>query len=533
MKVFVHGFWSGFIEETNAVNASFFIDLLKGVYNTDIELGNFEESCILLETIFSDKTYLFDKEWKHTFLYSGESRLNKWHSHYSCVLYGERNHSNIINVPLFIPNLYCSKNLLQDPVKYTSKPKNICSIISNPGGKDRNYLIDRIEEFIHIDHAGCYKNNIGMVSAYYNSQEFIEFVAGYKFIISMENSREDTYITEKILHGFRAGCIPIYWGSENITDYFNEDRFINMNSNQDIGKNIEKIKLLIEDEKEYQEMCSKPVFKDSKLELTIENISSNIRNLLFPDAFPDISKIYFICSPEFEPVRYERLNKMLKNLSMSQDKAKFICPTYKQTITEDLLTEYTSNDRVLRLRSLRMKKAELSLFLNYKAVLEDIRKNFKDGIFFIFESDVLPLDNVSEINSLLQSLKIHKTDWDIVHCGGISSDDELFGNTYTPWLQCHRDYPIYEPCIRDFLPTQLVRKFHTRCTDSFIWNYSGIVKFIDYMNKNTDYSVPFDYYMINKFEQDKTLRHYWSIISYFIQGSNCGVDVSNIQTDNN
>ena len=37
-----------------------------------------------------------------------------------------------------------------------------------------------------------------------------------KFIISMENSIGDTYITEKVLHGLLADTIPIYWGTNNI-----------------------------------------------------------------------------------------------------------------------------------------------------------------------------------------------------------------------------------------------------------------------------------------------------------------------------
>ena len=31
---------------------------------------------------------------------------------------------------------------------------------------------------------------------------------------------------------------------------------------------------------------------------------------------------------------------------------------------------------------------------------------------------------------------------------------------------------------------RLIRKFNTRCCDSFLWTYSGVVKFLKYMNKN-------------------------------------------------
>ena len=46
MKLFVYGFWSGFLEGTNPIDISFFINLFQKVFDTDIELGNFEESDI-------------------------------------------------------------------------------------------------------------------------------------------------------------------------------------------------------------------------------------------------------------------------------------------------------------------------------------------------------------------------------------------------------------------------------------------------------------------------------------------------------
>jgi hypothetical protein len=49
----------------------------------------------------------------------------------------------------------------------------------------------------------------------------------YKFSICYENLRDcPGYITEKIFDSFFAGCIPIYLGANNITDYIPENTFI-------------------------------------------------------------------------------------------------------------------------------------------------------------------------------------------------------------------------------------------------------------------------------------------------------------------
>ena len=38
---------------------------------------------------------------------------------------------------------------------------------------------------------------------------------------------------------------------------------------------------------------------------------------------------------------------------------------------------------------MKLRKGMLSLILNYRETLKDIEKNYKDGIFFIFESDII------------------------------------------------------------------------------------------------------------------------------------------------
>jgi alpha(1,3/1,4) fucosyltransferase len=49
----------------------------------------------------------------------------------------------------------------------------------------------------------------------------------YKFSICYENAKDiPGYITEKIFHCFFAGCIPIYWGANNITEYIPQVCFI-------------------------------------------------------------------------------------------------------------------------------------------------------------------------------------------------------------------------------------------------------------------------------------------------------------------
>jgi len=68
---------------------------------------------------------------------------------------------------------------------------------------------------------GLYKNNIGK-----RIKNKIEFLSSYKFSISMENSEGDGYVSEKIIHSFLAGTIPIYYGDYLIDEYINPKVYI-------------------------------------------------------------------------------------------------------------------------------------------------------------------------------------------------------------------------------------------------------------------------------------------------------------------
>ncbi|HJZ24121.1 MAG TPA: glycosyltransferase family 10 [Candidatus Babeliales bacterium] len=49
----------------------------------------------------------------------------------------------------------------------------------------------------------------------------------YKFAVIYENmSHIPGYITEKIFDAFSAGCVPVYWGASNITDYIPRTCFV-------------------------------------------------------------------------------------------------------------------------------------------------------------------------------------------------------------------------------------------------------------------------------------------------------------------
>lgn len=296
MKILFHNFFDD-------VDLTCFISIFKRVFNEDVSHGSFNDSDILFESCFGHTSLVDKKQWRYTFFFSGESdrrlescfKVNKdMLQKYSCVLKGEKTNGNKVNLPLFFVYteafnytyafLKHTRDINRFPTEYISiiPPKNVCVIVSNSGDQEgRNTFYEKLGQKVHIEYAGNYKNNVSRVTHPFMTPEFIKFVSQYKFIITMENSKNEDYITEKIIEGFAANTIPVYWGSDNITNYFNEERFINIKtfSDEDMNDAINKIVLLLNDDAKYLEIINKPIYKNNTLPITIDSIANDIRKL--------------------------------------------------------------------------------------------------------------------------------------------------------------------------------------------------------------------------------------------------------------
>ena len=480
-----------------------------------------------------------------------ENQKNK----YDCVLWMERNNNNIINMPLHIPYIY-TNNFLQKLETKTIREKvpesDVLVVISNPNGKTRNKFLSKLEKRMHITYAGRYKNNIGGLLLWdYNKPEFQKFVSQFKFIISMENTRYDTGITEKIIHGMLAQTIPVYWGSERVDEYFNKDRFLTLKNDDDktIDELINKMFKIKHDKSKWLDIVNKNVFAENgKMWRTIDEIAKDIRCLLKKKPYNMITKVNIISSKEYEPERYESMNKLMKRINVDNDFVKYIAPTYKHTIKEDEYNYHCSEQLVLRMRpnGPKLKKAELSIILNFKKNFEYIVKNYKEGIFFMFESDAMVSKDIDKLQEFLNDIK--EKDWDAIHLGW-SPNGEIYDSPITKWITGYRNFneglPLdlihflrnnckdkkyIEDITDETSKFRLIRKFHPRCLDSFIWKYDGIVKYLNFLNKmESNYSCPADYLFIHFLENNINFKHYWSVDEFFKQGSNLGFFKSKIQ----
>jgi hypothetical protein len=144
----------------------------------------------------------------------------------------------------------------------------------------------------NVTKATRYKNNVQLSNWEDNRQLYQNF----RFCLTMEHVNTPGYITEKILVAFWAGCIPIYWGTEEIFDIFNQEAFLFWNV-KDPQATLERLYYLETNRTAYNEMTQQPILAPGALDryFSLDDhfgggvLKKTIRHFLGLDVFEFVS----------------------------------------------------------------------------------------------------------------------------------------------------------------------------------------------------------------------------------------------------
>lgn len=154
--------------------------------------------------------------------------------------------------------------LNREPQKY--KKTKFCNFVFSNNSGLRLEILNHLQQYKKVDCAGKLANNIGFNIQGRGDQRFkIDFLSQYKFTIAAENTKNAGYTTEKIIHPLSIGSIPIYWGSETVSEDFNKESFINVDNFHSLKDLTEYVKFVDNNKDAYEEIISKPIFKDNKI----------------------------------------------------------------------------------------------------------------------------------------------------------------------------------------------------------------------------------------------------------------------------
>ncbi|KAL7563523.1 hypothetical protein ACA910_012341 [Epithemia clementina (nom. ined.)] len=73
----------------------------------------------------------------------------------------------------------------------------------------------------------------------------------FRFCFALENSKVKGYMTDKIVLAFLSGCVPVYYGPDEIFDIFNREAFIYYNIITDPEPALQRIAYLEANETAY------------------------------------------------------------------------------------------------------------------------------------------------------------------------------------------------------------------------------------------------------------------------------------------
>lgn len=119
--------------------------------------------------------------------------------------------------------------ILDQYVGIYEKTKDVCILYSHKQITDGHRLRHQIDnKFTHIDGYGT-----GCDRPFEYKEEVI---APYRYTIVVENCKIDDYFSEKLLDAIAVGTIPIYWGTNNIGNYFDEKGIIQFNTIDELEK---------------------------------------------------------------------------------------------------------------------------------------------------------------------------------------------------------------------------------------------------------------------------------------------------------
>lgn len=111
------------------------------------------------------------------------------------------------------------------------KTKRLCAVVTGfngvPGYKDRQVFLEKLSASNpDFDLYGRYGKVIQRISSYRGFSAIKHQTIGdYKYSLTIENSNEDWYISEKIFDALMCGCMPIYHGTKRIFDLIPHDWF--------------------------------------------------------------------------------------------------------------------------------------------------------------------------------------------------------------------------------------------------------------------------------------------------------------------
>lgn len=178
---------------------------------------------------------------------------------------------------------------LNGPVRQFNAAKHatqkFCSfVVSNWKCEARNLMFAKLCSVKKVESSGRWMNNTGALAPFGEGDAYFQFLNQYRFMLCFENTSQCSYFTEKLVHAYIGGSIPIYWGCPELPDFINSKAIIHLQgppTEDAMDRLIQTIMEIDGNPAKYKEMFEQPLFYNNQppYVLTMAYIKDSLRQL--------------------------------------------------------------------------------------------------------------------------------------------------------------------------------------------------------------------------------------------------------------
>jgi hypothetical protein len=258
--------------------------LIRRLYsNINIVYKNNNDCNFIISSHFERNNPYWNYKKKKYMYWSGESYVPKTNENEIKSIYLLTfiiDKQNFLHIPYFLysPHLYKQRKYINNKREYFLGYCSSNKVIERE--KIFNLFVNKKGIEMCHSYGKCYgnypKTNKRKIQNKWYGDDIIDKYSKYQFVIAMENTCKDGYITEKIINAFYSGAIPIYWGCNSINKYFNEKAFININNFNSFEDCVDYVINLTDED--INKMRNEPIYTNDELVNLLNDDYNNKNN---------------------------------------------------------------------------------------------------------------------------------------------------------------------------------------------------------------------------------------------------------------
>ena len=366
------------------------------------------------------------------------------------------------------------------PVSFEERQKFCGFVVSNPICEFRNKTFLAMNQYKTVNSGGALFNNInGQLSLKYpgggcGDISKYHFFSDHQFSISFENSQASGYITEKLLHAKIAGCVPLYWGDSDKSDFV-DNSFINLSHVSDPNMVVQIMKKLESKPTICSTIASTPILNEEKKQkalLIIKNMTKRLLELASKkndvEWLEGIDKTYVI-NLDTRPDRLENLYKAIPELSSVVERIPGVNGKTLQ-MTKEIYDMFDRNE-------FQWKKSIIGCNMSHISVWKKIAAGPEGSKVLVLEDDVRFYKDWKE--QWKKCVTCIPEDADVLYLGGVLPPNMSVLPMATQEVNAHWS-KIKANTFFCHIPAEV---FHF-CAYSYILTQRGAQKIMRYLNES-------------------------------------------------